>query len=386
MIENNNGRLILASHYFIYFGVMGVYLPFFNLYCFEIGLHEWQIGALTATRAVVLILFSIFWSLMADRRQSRRPIYIICNFASAALWSLFFLTAQFKWMLVITIIYGAFFAPIIAFLEAFAMDYLGADKKRYGSMRAWGSVAFIAVVTLLGRVIDHFGVDLILALVLIGSSILSLVSLLTPRVHTRRPGLSGRSWRQLIKPGLLFFWSSAFLMLVSHGAYYTFFSIHLTKMGYGKDIVGLCWALASCGEIVVMLNSERFFKRFSYEAILVATFAVAAFRWTGLYLTQSLWLILALQLTHAITYGAFHMAGILYTDLHASAENKTLAQSVNNVVTYGLGMMVGSFLSGFIYGKSDAKTMFLVSAATAVAGGALFSIYLLTSGKRAPQL
>jgi MFS transporter, PPP family, 3-phenylpropionic acid transporter len=39
-----------------------------------------------------------------------------------------------------------FYAPLIAFLEAFAMEVLGRDKKRYGRMRAWGSAAFIVVV------------------------------------------------------------------------------------------------------------------------------------------------------------------------------------------------------------------------------------------------
>jgi PPP family 3-phenylpropionic acid transporter len=372
-----SSRSVLAANYFIYFGVMGIYLPFFNLYCFEIGFSGWQIGILSATRSIVLILFSVFWSLLADRYQARRPIYILCNSAAAGIWSLFLVTTQFGWILGLSVVYGMFYAPIIAFLETFSMENLGPNKKRYGGLRAWGSVAFITVVLVLGPVTEAFGVRIILGLILAGSWMQVVVAWGIPGAADIRRGLSGRAWRRLAKPRLLFFWGGAFLMLVSHGAYYTFFSIHLARMGFGKSFIGLCWALASCAEIMIMLNSERFFKRFSYEIVLIAAFAVAALRWTGLWLAGSAWLLLLLQLAHAVTYGAFHMAGILYTDHHAPGENKTLAQSVTNAVTYGLGMMVGAFLSGFLYERGGAGVMFMASAGIALAGGAVFSGYVL---------
>ena len=131
MTSNTNRRWVLAVQYFLYFGVMGMHLPFFNLYCHEIGFSGWQIGTLSATRSVVLIIFGIGWSIAADRFRSRRTIYILCNFISAALWALFLLTAKFHWMMAITVVYGIFYAPLISFLEAFAMDLLGRDKKRY---------------------------------------------------------------------------------------------------------------------------------------------------------------------------------------------------------------------------------------------------------------
>jgi MFS transporter, PPP family, 3-phenylpropionic acid transporter len=81
---------ILGAQYFLYFGVMGMHLPFFNLYLYELGFSGWQIGTLSASRSVVLILFSIFWSILADRFQARRRIYILCNLLSAALWAFFY--------------------------------------------------------------------------------------------------------------------------------------------------------------------------------------------------------------------------------------------------------------------------------------------------------
>ena len=57
-------------------------------------------------------------------------------------------------------------------------------------------------------------------------------------------------------------------MLVSHGAYYGFFSIHLENLGYGSTFIGIAWALASTAEILVMIKSDKIFDRFSLENVL----------------------------------------------------------------------------------------------------------------------
>lgn len=368
---------MLAAQYFLYFGVMGIHLPFFNLYCYQIGFNGWQIGTLSAARSIVLIVFSITWSVLADRFQSRRPIYQVCNFASAALWGLFLLTVEFHWMLAITILYGIFYAPLISFLEAFSMDILGKGKKRYGRMRAWGSLAFITVVLVLGRLIDIYSVKIILSLIFAGSWIQAIASLGLPRHNPDRPQTRGHGLRMLLRPKVLIFLICAFLMLVSHSAYYAFFSIHLSSLGFDNFFIGLSWSIAVAAEIVAMLLSERIFIRFRYQSVLAFSFIVAALRWCGLWATVSALDILALQLTHAVTYATFHMASILYMDALAPAGTKTISQAVNNAVTYGLGLMVGFFISGALYEQIGSSALFAVSGGFALLGGVMFQLFEL---------
>jgi PPP family 3-phenylpropionic acid transporter len=363
---------ILAAQYFAYFGVMGIFLPFFNLYCYQLGFTGWQIGTLSAARSIVMIVFSISWGILADRFQSRRVIYIICNFASAASWGLFLLTAEFGWMLAITLIYGMFYAPLISFLEAFSMDMLGKGKKRYGRMRAWGSLAFISVVLVLGRIIDLYSVKIIISLIFAGSWIQAIISLGFPRHHSDRPLAGAQGLRMLLRPKVLIFLTCAFLMLVSHSAYYAFFSIHLNDLGYDNFFIGISWSIAVAAEIIAMLFSERLFSRFRYASVLSFSFVVAALRWGGLWVIDSATGILLLQLTHAVTYAAFHMASILYMDALAPAGTKTVSQAVNNAVTYGLGLMVGFLISGALYEHIGSNALFAFSGAVALAGGLLF--------------
>ena len=378
MISEKNA---IRIQYFLYFGAMGVFLPYFNLYCLNIGFTGFQIGSLSAVRSAVLILFSIFWGILADRKGFRRPIYILCSFVSTALWTLFLFTTDFRFMLVLTIVYGAFYAPIISFLEAFAMDVLGKTKHRYGRTRAWGSIAFIAVVLISGKMIDRYTVGIVIALVLAISTAQAMTATGMPRIRSQRQAQPQDAVR-LFSGHTLVFLLCAFLMLVSHGAYYGFFSIHLAQLGHGGSFIGVCWALASTAEVVVMINSPRLFDRFSIKRILAVSFAVAVLRWGLLYVAQSAMVILASQLLHAITYGAFHMAGILYMDQLAPASEKTLGQALNNAVTYGLGLTVGFFVSGALYETGNSAPLFLFSASTALVGGILFfSFHRFSLGK-----
>jgi MFS transporter, PPP family, 3-phenylpropionic acid transporter len=364
-------KTAIRIQYFLYFGAMGVFLPYFNLYCLDIGFSGFQIGSLSAVRAIVLVVCAICWGVLADRKDWRRPIYILCSIVSTILWALLLLTKDFGFMLAIIVLYGAFYAPIISFLEAFAMDVLGKTKRRYGRTRAWGSVAFITVVIISGRIIDRWGIDYVIAMVLAISAAQALASLGIPRIRRRRRA-QRRDGGRLLSGHTVVFLICAFLMLVSHGAYYGFFSIHLAQLGYGGSFIGICWALASTAEVVVMINSARLFARFSYKRVLTFSLAAAAIRWTVLYVARSAVVILASQLLHAFTYGTFHMAGILYMDQLAPEADKTLGQALNNAVTYGLGLTAGFFISGALYKPGNSAPLFLFSAIVALGGAILF--------------
>jgi PPP family 3-phenylpropionic acid transporter len=366
---------VLKTQYFFYFGVLGVFLPFFNLYCHHLGFSGFQIGALSAVRSAAMVLFPVVWGALADRYHARRPIYLACNIVSTALWAGFLFSTDFTVMLAMTLAYGIFFAPIISFLEAFTMDALAGEKKSYGRIRAWGSISFITTVVLLGKALDRYPSDMVLFLILTGAAIQALAATQIPAplsatAASRQEVGAGSLWTTRT----LLFLLAAFLMLVSHGAYYGFFSIHLEALGCGKTFIGFSWALASSAEIIVMLFSNTLFQRFGLSSVLLFSFVVAAGRWLTLALVEAPWLILLSQVLHAVTYGTFHMASILYIDRLSPGWGKTRGQAVNNAVTYGLGLMVGFLASGLGYEPIGAQGLFGVSAIIALAGAVLMRI------------
>ncbi len=386
MMENRSVgslKFVMRSQYFLYFGVLGMFLPYFNLYCYHLGFNGVQIGTLSALRSITLVVCPLIWGALADHLNIRRPIYIACNILSTLIWILYLYTVSFKIMLIITVAYGIFYAPIISFLEAFTMDILGPEKKSYGRIRAWGSINFILVVIVLGKLIDLYSIDMILLLILIGSSLLSLMSLSVPGITSIKKDPFSTNVHTLWKPRVIIFLICGFLMLVSHGAYYGFFSIHLEKMGYSRVFIGIAWALASTAEILVMIKSREIFKRFSLENVLIFSFILAALRWLILFFVQSPVLILFSQIFHAITYGTFHMASILYIDQLTPNSAKTLGQAVNNAVQYGLGLMVGFLLNGYLYESVGSSALFIVSSCIALVGGMVFKGYQVVAKNEA---
>lgn len=380
-MTSDSNKLAIGSQYFIYFGVLGVFLPYFNLYCYRIGFTGWEIGVLSAVRSVVMVLFPLLWGALADRLNLRKPIYVFCNVISTAVWAAFLFTTEFNPMLLMMICYAIFHAPIISFLEAFTMDVLGGEKKSYGRLRVWGSISFIAVVLVLGKLIEMVSIEIVVVLILGGSALLSIISPSVPRLASIPTGIIARGGARFIRPRVVIFLACAFLMLVSHGAYYGFFSIHLENLGYPSAFIGAAWALASAAEIVVMIRSERIFTRFSLERVLIFSFGVAVVRWLVLYFAESGVLILLSQGLHAVTYGSFHMASILYIDRMAPEDAKTMGQAVNNALTYGLGLMVGFFLNGYLYERTGSYPLFLMSAGVAALAAVLFGVGLLVRRK-----
>jgi PPP family 3-phenylpropionic acid transporter len=371
--------LVVAAQYFTYFGVLGIYLPFFNLYCYHLGFNGAQIGLISGIRYVALVVFPLIWGAVADRYRKRRAIYLTCTIASTLVWTLLLFTRDFPVMLAVIAAYGVFYAPIISFLEAIALDTLGDSKGRYGRLRAWGSVSFIIVVLLMGQLTERFSVSLVVPLILAGSMTQGALAFF---IRSDMAGPRSTQFRDafgfLSRPTVLFL-LAGFLMLFSHGTYYGFFSIHLEELGLGKPFIGSAWAVAVLAEIVVMVNSQRIFSRFSLESVLITAFVTAAVRWAVLGVTGHPAVILASQTLHAVSYAAFHMASILYIDRQASGSVKTMGQAINNSLSYGLGLMAGFLVNGALYDRWGAEGLFQMSAASAVLGGGL--VWLLTRTK-----
>ena len=373
---------VLGSQYFLYFGVMGMVLPYFNLYCYHIGFSGFQIGTLSSLRSLVVVVLALAWGTVADRFQIRKPVYILCNFASATVWALYLLTDDFYLMLMITLLYSVFYGPIISFLEAYTMDALEQEKKSYGSVRVWGSVSFVLTVVIVGKLIDVYSARIILWLILAGALLQAMIALKIPGHLPSADPKPCRSFRVFTKKRVVVFLCSAFLMLVSHGTYYGFFSIHLENLGFGSTFIGMSWAVASIAEIVVMMNSTWLFRKYSLEKVLMGSFAGAAVRWMLLAVSTSAGVIVFSQLLHAVTFAAFHVASILYIDRLSPRENKTFGQAVNNSVTYGLGMAVGFLLNGMLFERIGAVLLFGVSSGIALCAGLLFGCFRLARFRR----
>jgi len=376
LLNENYTKLNISAQYFIYFSILGVFLPYFNLYCHRIGFSSFEVGAIASLKTFSIIVFPLFWGFLADRFSIRKQIFIIVNIFSSLIWGLFFFTSDFYPMMIIMFFYSLFHSPIVSFLEAFTVDVLGKDKNNYGKIRLWGSIGFVISVFASGYLSDKLGIFSIVVMIFAGSLIHSFLSLKIPEIAKEKTSRKNFDLSFIFNPRAALFLFAAVLMLGSHSPYYTFFSIYLSDLGYADIFIGVSWSIAVFAEITMMHRSGYIFKKLSPEKVLVFSMFAASFRWIVLFYFNSGFVILISQALHCFSYATFHMASILYIDKLTPAGRKTTGQALNNALTYGLGLMVGNFASGYFYDFSGGDLLFLGAALTAFAGAfiMLFSL------------
>ena len=95
---------------------------------------------------------------------------------------------------------------------------------------------------------------------------------------------------------------------------------------------------------------------------------------------------------HGICYDFFFVTGQIYTDYKAGEKNKSAAQGLITLATYGVGMLIGFWLAGNIYnryalttGGRDWQMIWLIPAGIAFVVLLSFALLFQNEKIEAPQ-
>ena len=148
-----------------------------------------------------------------------------------------------------------------------------------------------------------------------------------------------------------------------------------------------------------MLLIPWFFRRLGVKYMLAA----GMLAWVVRYLLfaygnagPGMWMLWLGILLHGICYDFFFVTGQIYIDLKAPAALRAAAQGLISLITYGVGMFVGSWLSGAVVDHFAGETVGghllyrwrPIWIFSAVASGLVLMAFLLAfrdKGKEAPQ-
>ena len=156
---------------------------------------------------------------------------------------------------------------------------------------------------------------------------------------------------------------------MSHGAYYTFFSIHLEQHGYGKFAIGLLWSLGVLAEIGLFLVMHKLTRSFTVRQIVIAALTLTMIRWALIAeLTALVPVLIFAQLLHAASYGALHAVSVQYIQGYFGEHHHGQGQALYSGLTFGAGGAIGAWASGFLVEGFDTSAAFWGgSAAMAIA-------------------
>ena len=360
----NRIRLFYAA----YFAAMGLILPFFPVYLAGLGLEVTMIGVMTGLLAAAKIVAPPWTGHLLERRPESWLQHFIMIASLLAAVAALGMGAPFGLygLAVMVFLFGVLWAAILPLTDGISVSVSEAALADYGRLRVWGSIGFVATslaggIWLADTHIDAFPVALALLMLVMAFAARGFPRLTLPAGEESEEGAPfSRGFYQLL--------GIAFIMQVSHGAYYGFFSLHLADAGFSGWQIGLYWVLGVLAEIVLMWRWSRPVQQTAPATIFTLCLGLAALRWLGTGLTIHPLMILLLQLLHAASFAAFHVAAIAWVKRLAPAGRHRAAQGWYSAAGFGLGSTVGIMGCGMVAEAWGYAAAFYLCAAVALCG------------------
>jgi MFS transporter, PPP family, 3-phenylpropionic acid transporter len=357
----------LSAFYFFYFASLGVLVPYWSLYLKSLHFDAQAIGTLIAIVPATKIFAPYLWGWIAD--YTRRPIQVvrIASLLAVVSFAGVFFGSGFWWLALVLFIFSVFWNSALPVFEATTLNHLGDRSHSYSSVRLWGSLGFILLVVLLGERVDASGIERVPVVMLIMLGGIFVASTLVPeRLSVVQEG-QGSIMHVIRRPVVLAFMLVCFLMLTSHGPYYTFYSIYLEEQGYSRSLIGLLWAVGVMAEIVVFLLMFRLLPAFGARRLLLLTVTLTALRWLLIgFFVDNLAVLFLTQLLHAFSFGMFHAVNISLVHRFFQGRHQGRGQALYASLSFGAGGAVGSLISGLLWDRIDHASLFSLAAIIAL--------------------
>lgn len=380
--------LRLSSFYFMYYAVLGGFTPYWSLFLQDRGQDAAAIGVLMSLWYATRIVAPSSWNWLAGR--SRRPIRWLQLGCAAALLSFlpFFAPLGFGGLFVAMSIFCFFHNATMPQFEAITLSHLHGISERYGAIRVWGSLGFIAVVALFGVLLDHIAVaylPLLMLPLLAGVTASACVNDYGAALRSAPPAAAGELWARLRRPEVIAFFIVCLLVQISFGPLYTFFALYLEQHGYRPSALGAFWAIGVAVEVLVFFFSPRLFLRWPAQTVLLFAVASAALRWlvTALFPHSPLLMTLA-QLTHAINFAAFFAAAMQLMVQYFPGPLGGHGQGVFYGFSSGVGGALGALIAGQAWRFGGGRLAFEVAAGFAAIAALIAWRWLRPAEQRAP--
>jgi nucleoside transporter len=248
--------------------------------------------------------------------------------------------------------------PTIALSNSVAFHQMSDPGKQFPWIRVFGTVGWIVA----GLLIGYLGIEKTASTFYMAAGVsllLSVFSFMLPntapkagKAGTASDALGAQAFVLLKNRPYLIFFIAAILVCIPLSFYYGFANLFLNEVGMqnaaGKMILG------QVSEAVFILAIPFLFNRIGVKNMLllgmlawILRYVCFAYGDTG----TNTWMLFAGIILHGVCYDFFFVTGYMYTEKKAGEKIKNAAQGLFTFATYGVGMFIGTFFSGFIADK-----------------------------------
>jgi len=346
-------------------------LPYLPLYYRSLGFNLAEVGSILALGALVGLLASPSWGALSDRMRGSPLVLVGAVGTALAGTAVLALSAAPGAVLVGAALLGAGIGGFNPIIDARALETVGADRARFGPLRAWGSFSYILAVLASGYLVDRFGLRSVFATLTLSLVATAIVALALRPVGDRpvRATSPLRDAGRLFGPrGLGMFLLGAFLTWLGMSAVLTYTPIRFTELGAGATIVGLGGAIAAGTEVPLMLRFPALAARWGSHRLLIAGSVFTAARAIVAAVATDPALLLAASVFGGLGYAFFAIGGTTYVSEHVPRELAATAQGIFQGVGNSLAQVTAALAGGAVAAVAGVAGLFAISAAVGIVG------------------
>jgi len=346
---------------FLFFASIASVSPFIVLYYRGLGFTGAQIGLLSSISPLITLFSVPLWTGLADVTRRHRLIVGLALLVGVVMMLLFPLLQAFAPVLLVSVLFSAFIAPVSSFADSATMVMLADEKEMYGRVRLGGTIGYGLTAPIAGMFVQDYGLKwafwacaalFLLAFIVSQKLVFGQVKADGPARGSARALLANPRW--------LLFLTLAVASGVALAAINTYFFPYMKELGAQESVMGLALTLGTLSEIPVLFFGNRLVKRFRPYGLLVLAMLVTVVRFLLYAVSGTPNLALVVQLLNGLTFPAMWVAGATYADENAPAGMGTSAQGIFGATVFGLGNAVGGFTGGLLLESVGGRGLFLV--------------------------
>ena len=352
----------LSLMMFLEFFVWGAWFVTLGTHLGSIGFTGSQIGYTYLMNNIAAIISPFFVGMVADRYFASQKVMGVLHLLGGVI---LYLTADITtvgWLVFGLLLYNLAYMPTLALVNAVSFHQMKSPDAEFPRVRVWGTIGWIAAGLTITLIQFKFFADiekssLPLKMAAIASVLMGLYSFTLPDTPPQNVGkeitagevLGIKALRLMKERSFFIFVLCSLLISIPLAFYYNFTNLFLNDLGMqgvaGKQSMG------QMSEVIFMILMPFFFVRLGVKKMLL----VGMLAWVARYaffangnLGASAWMLYAGILLHGVCFDFFFVTGQIYTDRKASKDIRASAQGFIALITYGVGIGLGSLVSGYV--------------------------------------
>jgi len=324
-----------------------------------------ETAAVFSTQSWGAIIAPFIIGLIADRYFNAEKILGILHLAGAFLMYQMYQSADVGSFYVYVLSYMVLYMPTLALVNSVAFNQMKDPEKEFANIRVWGTIGWILAGLSISFLFHWDSVEAVtngllkntFLLAGIAALVLGLLSFTLPKTppkvsegKIKIADIIGLDALKLLKDkNFLIFFISSILICIPLAFYYQNAHPFLTAAGVENPTGKM--AIGQISEALFLLFIPVFFARFGFKKTILVGMLAWALRYVlfayGNGGDLSFMLIIGIAL-HGICYDFFFVSGQIYTNSKAGEKYKSAAQGLITLATYGIGMLIGFAVAGWI--------------------------------------